>query len=98
MTAPVFLQDLVVILTAAVAVVVLLRRLHVPSIAGFIVAGMLVGPHALEEAGATFAIAAETAAVSVITDHVLSMLDGSPEEQSEKSRAGVDGDGDQGTE
>jgi CPA2 family monovalent cation:H+ antiporter-2 len=47
MTELVFLQDLVVILTAAVAVVTLLRRLHVPSIAGFIVAGMVVGPHAL---------------------------------------------------
>ena len=47
MTELVFLQDLVVILAAAVAVVALLRRLHVPSIAGFIVAGTLVGPHAL---------------------------------------------------
>ena len=32
MTELIFLQDLVVILTAAVAVVALLRRLHVPSI------------------------------------------------------------------
>ena len=47
MTELVFLQDLVVILAAAVAVVTLLRRLHVPSIAGFIVAGTVVGPHAL---------------------------------------------------
>ncbi|MCZ6806967.1 MAG: cation:proton antiporter [Deltaproteobacteria bacterium] len=47
MTELVFLQDLVVILTAAVTVVVLLRRLQVPSIAGFIVAGTMVGPHAL---------------------------------------------------
>ncbi len=47
MTELVFLQDLVVILAAAVAVVALLRRLHVPSIAGFIVAGTVVGPHAL---------------------------------------------------
>ncbi len=47
MTELVFLQDLVVILTAAVVVVALLCRLHVPSIAGFIVAGTLVGPHAL---------------------------------------------------
>ena len=43
----VFLQDLVVILAASLAVVALLRRLQVPSIAGFIVAGMVVGPHAL---------------------------------------------------
>jgi CPA2 family monovalent cation:H+ antiporter-2 len=47
MTALVFLQDLVVILASAVAVVALLRYLHVPSIAGFIVAGAIVGPHAL---------------------------------------------------
>ena len=47
MTELVFLQDLVIILAASVAVVALLRRLLVPSIAGFIVAGMVVGPHAL---------------------------------------------------
>jgi len=46
-TAQVFLQDLVIILTAAVAVVVLLGRVKVPSIAGFIVAGTLIGPYAL---------------------------------------------------
>ena len=48
MTKLVFLQDLVVILGAAVVVVALLRRLHVPSIAGFIVAGTIIGPHALQ--------------------------------------------------
>jgi len=47
MTDLVFLQDLVVILTASLVVVALLRRLQVPSIAGFIVAGTVVGPHAL---------------------------------------------------
>jgi len=43
----VFLQDLVVILAVAVAVVTVLRRLHVPSIAGFIIAGIIVGPYSL---------------------------------------------------
>ena len=43
----VFLQDLVVILAAAVVVVAFLGYLQVPSIAGFIVAGTVVGPHAL---------------------------------------------------
>lgn len=43
----IFVQDLVIILAAAVAVVALLRRLRVPSIAGFIIAGTAVGPHAL---------------------------------------------------
>jgi CPA2 family monovalent cation:H+ antiporter-2 len=47
MTKLVFLQDLVVILAAAVVVVAVLRRLRVPPIAGFIVAGTVVGPHAL---------------------------------------------------
>ena len=47
MTQLVFLQDLVFILAAAVIVVALLRRLHVPAIAGFIVAGTIIGPHAL---------------------------------------------------
>lgn len=47
MTELVFLQDLVIILAAAVAVVAFLRYLQVPSIAGFIVAGTIVGPNAL---------------------------------------------------
>jgi CPA2 family monovalent cation:H+ antiporter-2 len=47
MTELVLLQDLVIILVASVAVVALLRPLRVPSIAGFIVAGLVVGPHAL---------------------------------------------------
>ncbi len=47
MTELVFLQDLVVILAAAVAVVAFLRYLQVPSIAGFIIAGTVVGPNAL---------------------------------------------------
>jgi len=42
-----FLREFVIILAAAVAAVVLLRRFRIPSIAGFIVAGALVGPNAL---------------------------------------------------
>jgi len=42
-----FLKDLVVVLAAALLAVVVLGRLHVPSIAGFIVAGVLVGPGVL---------------------------------------------------
>jgi monovalent cation:H+ antiporter-2, CPA2 family len=41
------LRDLVVIFAAALLVVVPLRRLRVPTIAGFILAGVLIGPHAL---------------------------------------------------
>ncbi len=42
------LKDLVVIFTVAMLVVIVLRRLRVPEIAGFIVAGILVGPHGLK--------------------------------------------------
>ncbi|MBN2432034.1 MAG: cation:proton antiporter [Acidobacteria bacterium] len=41
------LGDLVIILAVAVVVVTLLHRLRVPSIAGFIVVGLLIGPNAL---------------------------------------------------
>jgi CPA2 family monovalent cation:H+ antiporter-2 len=41
------LRDLVVIFAVAVAMVVALRRVGVPSIAGFIFAGILVGPNVL---------------------------------------------------
>ena len=40
------LGDLVVIFAVAVTVVALLRRIGIPSIAGFIVAGILAGPRA----------------------------------------------------
>jgi CPA2 family monovalent cation:H+ antiporter-2 len=43
----VFLKDLVIIFATAVIVVALLRRIHIPSIAGFIVAGVLAGPSGL---------------------------------------------------
>ncbi|MDH3215512.1 MAG: cation:proton antiporter [Candidatus Krumholzibacteria bacterium] len=41
------LKDLVVIFTVAVATVVVLRRVGVPSIAGFIIAGVVAGPNVL---------------------------------------------------
>ena len=44
---PGFLKDLVIVLGAAVVVVALLRRVGVPSIAGFILTGILAGPTAL---------------------------------------------------
>lgn len=47
MTLDVLLRDLVIIFALAVVVVALLQRVQVPSIAGFIIAGMLFGPHAL---------------------------------------------------
>ncbi len=43
----VYLKDLVIVLGAAIVVVTALRRVGVPSIAGFILTGALVGPTAL---------------------------------------------------
>ena len=39
------LQDLLIILLAAVAVVPLFRRLHASAVLGYLVAGTLIGPH-----------------------------------------------------
>lgn len=45
------LKDLVVIFAVAVTTVVILRRVHVPSIAGFIFAGVVVGPNVVGVVG-----------------------------------------------
>lgn len=42
-----YLRDIVIILAAGVTVVTIFHRLKIPSIAGFILAGVLIGPHAL---------------------------------------------------
>jgi CPA2 family monovalent cation:H+ antiporter-2 len=42
-----FLTDIVLLLAASIPIVVLLRRVQLPSVAGFVVAGALFGPHAL---------------------------------------------------
>ena len=42
-----YLRDLVVILGLGVAIVAVFHRLKIPTIAGFILAGMLVGPKGL---------------------------------------------------
>jgi len=42
-----FLTDIVLLLAASIPIVVLLRRIQLPSVAGFVVAGALFGPHAL---------------------------------------------------
>jgi CPA2 family monovalent cation:H+ antiporter-2 len=43
----VYLRDLVIILAMAVGIVAILHRFKIPSIAGFILAGVIVGPQAL---------------------------------------------------
>jgi CPA2 family monovalent cation:H+ antiporter-2 len=42
-----FLTDIVLLLAASIPIVVLLRRVQLPSVAGFVVAGALFGPHSL---------------------------------------------------
>ncbi len=42
-----YLRNIVIILAAGVTVVTVFHRLKIPAIAGFIMAGMLIGPHAL---------------------------------------------------
>ena len=42
-----FLGDLVLLLVVSITVVVLLRRLRLPPLAGFLVVGVALGPHAL---------------------------------------------------
>ncbi len=41
------LRDLVVLFAAALPIVVIFQRLHVPSVVGYLIAGMLIGPHGL---------------------------------------------------
>src|SRR5687767_13956310 len=45
---PQFLRDILVILVASVAVVPLFRRFGVSAVAGYLVAGALIGPHSLD--------------------------------------------------
>ena len=47
MHTPEILSDLLIIFIVAVTIVTILHRFKVPSIAGFIVAGILVGPRSL---------------------------------------------------
>jgi CPA2 family monovalent cation:H+ antiporter-2 len=41
----VLLRDLVVLFAAALPIVVVFQRLHVPTVVGFLVAGVVIGPH-----------------------------------------------------
>lgn len=40
-----FLQDIFVILTLAIAILFVCHRLHIPTVVGFLLTGMLAGPH-----------------------------------------------------
>ncbi len=43
----IFLQDILVLLTFAVIIILILQRLKIPSILGFILTGMIIGPYGL---------------------------------------------------
>lgn len=43
----VILQDLVILVAVALPVVVVAQKLHVPSVVGFLLTGVVIGPHAL---------------------------------------------------
>lgn len=47
MTEPGTLRDLVVLFAAALPIVFLFHRLHVPSVVGFLIAGIVIGPHSI---------------------------------------------------
>jgi len=42
-----YLRDLVIILATSLGVVILMNKIKVPSIAAFILAGMMIGPNGL---------------------------------------------------
>jgi CPA2 family monovalent cation:H+ antiporter-2 len=41
------LQDILIILAASIVIIVISSRLKIPAVAGFLITGMLIGPHAL---------------------------------------------------
>ena len=47
MTEPSTLRDLVILFAAALPIVFLFHRLHVPSVVGFLIAGIVIGPHSI---------------------------------------------------
>jgi CPA2 family monovalent cation:H+ antiporter-2 len=42
-----FLQELLIVLTATIAIVVLFHKLRVPAVVGFLLAGVVIGPGGL---------------------------------------------------
>ena len=45
MSAPNFLTELVIVLTATISIVFVFQKLRLPSIVGFLLAGVIIGPH-----------------------------------------------------
>ena len=40
-----FIQDMAVVMAVSAVIIVVCRRLHLPVVLGYILAGLLIGPH-----------------------------------------------------
>jgi CPA2 family monovalent cation:H+ antiporter-2 len=41
----IIIKDIVIILISSIPIIFLFNRIHIPSIVGFLVTGMIIGPH-----------------------------------------------------
>jgi CPA2 family monovalent cation:H+ antiporter-2 len=48
MSDPSFLRELVIVLTATIAIVFVFQKLHLPNIVGFLLTGVIIGPHGFQ--------------------------------------------------
>src|SRR4029450_12933390 len=48
MSDPHFLRDLVIVLTATIAIVFICQKLRLPNIVGFLLTGVIIGPHGFQ--------------------------------------------------
>jgi CPA2 family monovalent cation:H+ antiporter-2 len=48
MSDPNFLRELVIVLTATIAIVFVFQKLRLPNIVGFLLAGVIIGPHGFQ--------------------------------------------------
>ncbi|HSE87653.1 MAG TPA: cation:proton antiporter [Candidatus Binatia bacterium] len=48
MSEPTFLRELIIVLTATIAIVFLFQKLRLPTIVGFLLAGVIMGPHGFQ--------------------------------------------------
>lgn len=44
----IIIRDIVIILLVSIPIIFLFNKLHIPSIVGFLVAGMIIGPHGFQ--------------------------------------------------
>ena len=48
MSDPHFLRELIIVLTATIAIVFVFQKLRLPTIVGFLLAGVIIGPHGFQ--------------------------------------------------